>query len=116
MTKPRISEAPLLVLFGSKSAYRVLMYLENYEKGYASRIAKTFDMSLNQVQKQLTKFEDSGLLVSRKEGTARVFYFKKSPVTDELRKFLQEMLKVLPAATLSKYYRERRRPRREGKR
>ena len=116
MTDPKISEAPLMVLFGSKAAYRVLMYLENYEKGYASKIANTFDMSLNQVQKQLAKFEESGLLVSRKEGTARLFYFKKSPVTDELRKFLQSMLKVLPASTLSKYYRERRRPRRGGKR
>lgn len=116
MSNPKISEAPLQVLFGSKAAYRVLMYLENYEKGYASRIARTFDMSLNQVQKQLAKFEESGLLVSRKEGTSRVFYFKRSPVTDELRKFLQAMLTVLPTTTLNKYYRERRRPRREGKR
>lgn len=116
MSNLTISETPLLVLFGSKAAYHVLMYLENYENGYASRIANTFDMSLNEVQKQLAKFEDAGLLVSRKEGTARVFYFKKSPVTDELRKFLQAMLKVLPVSTLNKFYRERRRPRRGGKR
>ncbi len=116
MGNPKISETPLLSVFGSQAAYRVLMYLENYENGYASKIAKTFGMSLNQVQKQLNKFEESGLLVSRKEGTSRVFYFKKSPVSDELRKFLQSMLNQLPSPTIKKYYRERRRPRREGKR
>ena len=116
MSNPKISEAPLLSLFGSNAAYYVLMYLENYEQGYASKIAKTFYMSLNQAQKQLAKFEKSGLLVSRMEGTSRVFYFKQSPITDELRKFLQSMLDLLPASTITKFYRERRWPRREGKR
>ena len=53
MNKPQISERPLAALFGSESAYRVLMYLENYDKGYASEIAKTFGISLNQAQNQL---------------------------------------------------------------
>ena len=115
MTTPEISEAPLMSLFGSKAAYQVLMYLDNYDKGYATKIAKTFDMSLNQVQKQLTKFEESGLLISRKEGTARVFYFKRSPVTDELRVFLNAMLKQLPVRTVNQFYRQRTRPRRTKK-
>jgi hypothetical protein len=34
-----ISERPLAGLFGSESAYQVLMYLENYENGYASNSA-----------------------------------------------------------------------------
>ena len=38
MTKLQISERPLVGLFGSESAYRVLMYLENYDSGYASKI------------------------------------------------------------------------------
>lgn len=116
MNRMNISEAPLVGLFGSKAAYRVLMYLQNYEQGYASQIAKTFGSSLSQVQKQLQKFEQLGLLVSRKEGSARVYYFKRSPVVDELRKFLRAMLDVLPEQTIHKYYRERRRPRRYGKR
>ena len=33
MSDIQISERPLLVLFGSESAYRVLTYLENYERG-----------------------------------------------------------------------------------
>jgi len=110
-----ISERPLAGLFGSESAYQVLMYLENYENGYASQIAKAYGTSLNQIQNQLNKFEQLGLLVSRKEGTARVFYFKRSPVTDSLRVFLRSMLELLPRSTIEKYYRDRRRPRRYGK-
>ena len=111
-----ISERPLMGLFGSESAYQVLMFLQNYEKGYASEIAKTYGTSLNQIQNQLNKFEDLGILISRKEANARVFYFKQSPVTDALRVFLSSMLERLPNDTVQKYYRDRRRPRRHGKR
>ncbi len=45
MSKLQISERPLIGLFGSESAYLVFMYLENYDKGYASQIAKTFGIS-----------------------------------------------------------------------
>jgi len=110
-----IAEEPLIGLFGSNAAYRVLMYMENYNQGYASQISKTFSMSLSQVQKQLQKFEQLGLLVSRNEGSARVYYFKRSPITDALRKFLSSMHDILPETTASKYYRQRRRPRRQGK-
>ncbi len=116
MSSPQISERPLIGLFGSESAYQVLMYLENYEKGYASQIAKTFGISLNQAQNQLRKFEEIGLLVSRKEGTTRMYYFRRSPVTDSLRTFLRSMLEILPEESIEKHFRERRRPRRHGKR
>jgi predicted transcriptional regulator len=116
MNNLQISEQSLIGLFGSESAYQVLMYLENYNQGYASQMARTFDISLNQVQNQLKKFEAIGLLVSRLEGTTRMYYFKRSPVTDALRIFLRSMLDVLPRATIERYYRERRRPRRYGKR
>lgn len=115
METTTISETPLIGLFGSKAAYQVLMYLQNYEQGYASQISKTFEMSLSQVQNQLVKFEQLGVLVSRKEGSSRVFYFKRSPVVDALRKFLGAMLDALPDTTISKYYMQRRRPRRQGK-
>ena len=80
--KATISEAPLIGLFGSKAAYLVLMYLENYGQGYAAEIARTFGMSLSQVQNQLRKFEELSLLVSRKEGPARFYYFNRNPVAD----------------------------------
>ena len=115
MARIELSERPLLGLFGSESAYQTLMFLQNYERGYASEIARTYGTSLNQIQNQLIKFEELGILVSRKEGNARVFYFKRSPVTDSLRRFLKDMLEVIPKSTVEKFYRERRRPRRFGK-
>jgi DNA-binding IclR family transcriptional regulator len=115
-TKATISEAPLIGLFGSKAAYQVLMYLENYGQGYAAEIARTFGMSLSQVQNQLRKFEELSLLVSRKEGPARFYYFARNPVADDLRTFLRSALDQLPDATIQKYYRARKRPRRLGKR
>lgn len=114
--KATISEAPLIGLFGSKAAYQVLMYLENYGQGYAAEIARTFGMSLSQVQNQLRKFEELGLLVSRKEGSARIFYFNRNPVADGLREFLRSALGCLPEATIQKFYRARKRPRRYAKR
>jgi DNA-binding transcriptional ArsR family regulator len=111
-----ISEAPLIGLFGSKAAYQVLMYLENYGKGYAAEIARVFAMSLSQAQNQLRKFENLGLLVSRREGSSRVFYFARSPVADSLRALLRTNLDRLPDSTIQKFYRQRRRPRRTGKR
>lgn len=116
MNKPQISERPLTALFGSESAYRVLMYLENYDKGYASQIAKTFGISLSQSQNQLKKLEESGLLISRNEGTTRMYYFKQSPITDALRTFLRSMLEMLPRTTIETYFRQRSRPRRYAKR
>lgn len=116
MNTVSISEVPLIGLFGSKSAYRVLMYLENYEEGYASQIASAFGISLSQVQNQLRKFEQLGLLVSRPLVTARFYSFKRGPVVDALRTFLRSMLDSLPDETIRQFYRERRRPRRYGKR
>ena len=116
MGRVTISEAPLIGLFGSKAAYCVLMYLENYDRGYAAEIARTFGMSLSQVQAQLRKFEELGLLVSRTEGSARIYYFTRSPVSDGLREFLGSALDCLPDATIQKFYRRRQRPRRYGKR
>lgn len=116
MRTPTISEAPLITLFGSKAAYQVLMFLENYGRGYAAEIARTFGISLSQAQNQLRKFEEAGILVSRREGASRVYYFNRSPVVDALRDFLRAAIERLPEATIQKFYRERRRPRRTGKR
>lgn len=116
MRKATISEAPLIALFGSKAAYLVLMYIENYGRGYAAEIAKTFEMSLSQAQNQLRKFEEASIFVSRREGSTRIYYFTRSPVVDGLRQFLRSALERLPDATIEKFYRRRQRPRRAHKR
>ena len=48
-------------IFGNASAEKVLLYLEQYEEGYATAIARTFDdLTLHMAQRQLERFERAG--------------------------------------------------------
>ncbi len=103
--------------FGSKGAECVLLYLQNYEEGYAKGIADTFNMSVSQVQNQLIKFEAGSLLVSRMVGPTRIYSWNPRNLSIKfLREFLQFALDGLPRELIEKYYRQRRRPRRPRKR
>ena len=106
----------LEAIFGSRTAASVLLFLENYDSGHASRIAQAYGIPLYAVQKQLQKFEAAGVLVSRKVGRTRVFEFnQRNPMTQRLRQFLAAELRALPQSITAKYFRERQRPRRTGK-
>lgn len=50
-------------IFGNATVEKVLLYLQNYNEGYASEIASTFSISLSVVQKQLKRLEDGGVIV-----------------------------------------------------
>ena len=106
----------LEAVFGNRTAASVLLFLENYDSGHASRIAQAYGIPLYAVQKQLQKLEAAGVLVSRKVGRTRVFEFNsRNPMTERLRQFLAAELKALPADITANYFRERQRPRRSGK-
>lgn len=103
-------------LLGNPTAARVLMYLENYDSGYAKRISDTFGIPVNMVQDQLKKFEAAGLLTSSTVGRTRVFEFNpRNPTVKNLRAFLSSELDGLPESVSKKYFRDRKRPRRTGK-
>ena len=112
------TQATLETLFGGKAAARVLLYIENYGEGYARGIARTFEMPPSEIQKQLAKFEDNEILVSRKIGTSRVYSWNpRDKELAGLRQLLKDTLdKGMPESELSRFYRQRRRPRRTGKR
>lgn len=106
----------LEAIFGNRTAASVLLFLENYDSGHASRIAQTYGIPLYAVQKQLQKLEAAGVLASRKVGRTRVFEFNsRNPMTSRLRQFLAAELKALPVSITAEYFRERQRPRRSGK-
>lgn len=113
----------LEVVFGSKAAAYVLLFVEAYGSGYASQIAETFDIPLNGAQQQLRKFEAEGILVSYAVGRTRVFEFNPRGTTvRNLRKFLAEELEFLesessnlPAEVYRQLFSQRKRPRRSGK-
>ena len=103
-------------LLGNPTAARVLMYLENYDSGYAKRISDTFDIPVNMVQDQLKKFEAAGVLTSTTVGRTRVFSFNpRNPTAKNLRIFLSSELDGLPGPVCKNYFRDRQRPRRTGK-
>lgn len=103
-------------LFGNKTAERVLLYLVNYKSGYATKISKTFKISLSMVQKQLDKLEGGGILASRLEGKTRVYQFNpRFFLKDELLLLLNRALGFISEEERNKYYMERTRPRRRGK-
>lgn len=106
----------LEALFGSTTAERVLLYLQVYEQGYARGIARTFGLPVSQVQAQLVKFEDTGLLVSSTVGRTRLYVWNpRNPFVAPLRVLLEEILRALPEAEVRAYFRERTRPRKAGK-
>ena len=104
-------------IFGNRSAAQVLLFLEAYGSGHASRIADTYGVSVNGVQRQLRRLEVAGILVSRTVGRSRVFEFNtRIPSVRNLRVFLASELDLLPESDVRAYYRQRQRPRRMGKR
>lgn len=103
-------------IFGSRSAAQVLLFLEAYGSGHASRMATTYDVSVMGIQRQLKRLEAEGILVSRSAGRTRVFEFNtRLPTVKNLRRFLSDELDQLPKAYIQQYYRQRQRPRRTGK-
>ena len=112
------TQATLETLFGGKTATKVLLFVQNYGEGYAARIAQTFGTSLSQVQKQLAKFEEAGILVSRMVGPSRMYTWNpRDPALNSLKELLQITLDTgIPESTLKAYFRQRQRPRRRGKR
>ena len=103
-------------LFGSETAEKALLYIENYGSGYPRGIAKTFGLAVGQVQKQLEKFELEGILSSRLVGRTRVYVWNpRCFYLLELRGILAKSLLHLPSSILDQFFRQRTRPRRKGK-
>ncbi len=102
------TQSTLESLFGGQAAAKVLLFMHNYAEGYASGIAKTFEMPVSEVQKQLKKFEEAGVLVSRMVGTSRVYTWNPSdPALDGLRQLLKSTLDYgIPRDRLKKYFKK----------
>jgi len=106
----------LEAIFGNRTAAWVLLFLQCYGEGHALRIAKTFGFGLNMTQRQLKRLEEAGVLMSRLVGNIRLFAFNdRNPTVRNLRRLLEEELKLLPDEQVQQYFRQRRRPRKAGK-
>lgn len=96
-------------------ATKVLYFLMIREQVYAREIADGLALSTSAVQKQLQRLEDSGVLVSERKGTVRLYCWNpRYPFREQLRALLSRGMEFLEAAEAEKY-KLRTRPRRSGK-
>ncbi len=104
-------------LVGNATAEKVLLFLEQYEEGYATEIARQFDRTpVNMVQLQLERLERGGILVSELRGRTRMFRWNpRFAFLAELRALLRAALESLSVEDRKRYFSARRRPRRTGK-
>jgi len=103
-------------LLGSKNAERVLIYIFSREEGYAREIANFYGTDLKPIQRQLDKFEKSGVLASRSVGRTRPYVFNpRYPFLSELKALLEKALSFYPAKEHEELTMNRRRPRARGK-
>ena len=103
-------------IFGSIVVEKILFYLLVYKTGYMRGIAKLFNIPIGTMVNQLDRLENGSVIVSKKEGTIRIYSLNpRYPFIKELEAFLQRAKDALSEEEIEKYYRMRTRPRRKGK-
>lgn len=103
-------------IFGTQTAALTLLHLFHYGEIHARGLARDIDISLSSVQSQLQKFEEAGIVVSKKIGTTRIFFFnKKSPLVSPLMQLINVIHSSMSIEDKEQLFKERKRPRRSGK-
>ena len=106
----------LEALFNSTVKERVLLYLYTYQEGYGQEIARTLEFTLRNVQVQLKKLEEGGVLICRKRDRTLLYQLNpRYPFYKELCTIMEKMLTLMPDEMRRKYFTPRLRPRRAGK-
>jgi len=103
-------------ILGSVSRERVLVFVYARDEGYPREIARFFNTDLVQIQKQLDRLEDGGVLVARYAGRTRLYTFNpRYPFIKELIALLEKALTFYPQDERERLLMTRRRPRRRMK-
>ncbi len=103
-------------LLGSVNRERVLLYLFGRKEGYAREMALFFKTDLSQIQKQLERMEQGGVLFCRKVGKTRLYGLNpRYPFISELNALLEKTISFLPEKESESLLMVRTRPRRNGK-
>ena len=89
----------LEAILGSASAERVFLFLAARGEGYATEIARVFDVDLSPIQKQLDRMERVGLIKHKKQGRKKVYSLDAEyPLAAELNTLVTSALAKLPAS------------------
>lgn len=106
----------LETIFGNTTAAKIMLYLFHNGEGYASGIAADMGITKSQVLKQLNRFEEAGVFVSKEMGKVRVYTFNpKIGLTKKLKDLIQVFYDAIPLEQKEELFSARRRPRRKGK-
>jgi hypothetical protein len=104
-------------IFGNESAARVLLHLFHYGEIHGAAISQDYGVALSPIQRQLARFEGSGILVSRLAGKTRIYAFNpKSPFTTPVKKIVEIEYESISLVEREELFGVRRRPRAPGKR
>ena len=103
-------------VFGSRAAAAALVHLQETGESHPRQIAQRFGCSTLQIQKQLDKFEELGLLSSRVQGQYRLYHFAADrPMTAHLQTFLTALgTEPTQASTLGPLFDQTPTPRAQG--
>ena len=103
-------------IFGNKTALLTLIQLYHHNEVHARGVASDLGVSLSPVQNQLDRFEQAGVLVSKKVGQTRVYQFNmKSPLTKPFKEIVRIIYETLSESDHEKLFPTRRKPRVKGK-
>ena len=106
----------LETILGNETAAKLMLYLIHYGEAYANGVAKDMGITLSQVQKQLDKFEEGGILISKKMGNIRIYKFNpKQGIVKKFIKMVEAFYEAIPLSQREEMFDVRRRPRRKGK-
>lgn len=103
-------------LFGSRASEAVLLHLHHYGETYGRAASKDFAVSLDSVQRQLDRFERTGVMVCRRQGRTLVYTWNpKSRVSKRVRDLVVVAYESLSPKARESVFSERRQPRSKDK-
>lgn len=103
-------------ILGTETASFIMLHLFHYGEVYARGLARDSGKSLSAIQNQLQKFEEAGVILSKKIGNVRVYRFnRKSPLTKPLMDLVQVVHASMSLSDKAVLFSARKRPRRAGK-
>jgi predicted transcriptional regulator len=106
----------LELIFGNKTAVKILLHIYHYGEIHASGIANDYNIALTPILKQLERFELAGVLISKEIGRSRLYSFNpKSSYTNHIKSILKINYDNLSLEEKEKIFNIRRKPRRKGK-
>ena len=103
-------------LFGSRASEAVLLHLFHHGETYGRAASKDFEVSLDSVQRQLDRFERTGLMVCRRQGRTLVYTWNpKSRMAKRMEDLVAVAYEGLSAKAREAVFSERRQPRPKDK-